>query len=156
MKTVSTGLLFLALVMATAQEKAARAASLQQLGWMSGSWSTTNGPAEIEEHWTTPAGDTMVGMGRTVINGKTRYFEYLRLVQKADGIYYIAQPKGAPPTEFKLVKLSGNEAVFENLAHDFPKRILYRKEDDGGLSARIEGTPEQKKMEEEYRYRPMK
>ncbi|MBI2683375.1 MAG: hypothetical protein HYX26_09220 [Acidobacteriales bacterium] len=156
MKTLFATLLFLSLLVVFAQEKPAPSASVSQLAWMSGSWKTTNGPAEIEEHWTTPAGNMMVGMGRTVVKGNTRYFEYFRIIQKPDGIFYVAQPKGAPPTEFKLVKSGENEVVFENLAHDFPKRIMYRKESDGGLTARIEGTPEQKKMEEEFRYRPMK
>jgi len=30
--------------------------------------------------------------------------------------------------------------VWENLGHDFPQRIIYRKGDDSSLVARIEGT----------------
>jgi len=29
--------------------------------------------------------------------------------------------------------------IFENAAHDFPQRIIYRLNDDGSLLARIEG-----------------
>jgi hypothetical protein len=29
--------------------------------------------------------------------------------------------------------------VFENLEHDFPQRIIYRRNQDGSLTARIEG-----------------
>jgi hypothetical protein len=40
---------------------------------------------------------------------------------------------------FTLVKASLTEAVFENLAHDFPQRILYRKTAQG-LHARVESA----------------
>jgi hypothetical protein len=42
-----------------------------------------------------------------------------------DGIFYIAQPQGNPPTEFRLTESLGNRVVFENKAHDFPQRIVY-------------------------------
>ena len=70
-------------------------------------------------------------------------FEYLRIVERADGIFYIAQPGGRPATEFKLTTFDGSVAVFENPQHDFPKRIIYRKNADGSLTASIdagEGT----------------
>ena len=40
---------------------------------------------------------------------------------------------------FKLTKLEGESAVFENPEHDHPKIIRYRKGEDGSLTARIEG-----------------
>jgi hypothetical protein len=42
------------------------------------------------------------------------------------------------PISFKLVKLTGTVAVFENLEHDFPQRIEYSLEGDQ-LTGRIEG-----------------
>ena len=35
--------------------------------------------------------------------------------------------------------MTGSEIVFENLKHDFPHRIIYRKTADG-VAARVEGT----------------
>jgi hypothetical protein len=43
------------------------------------------------------------------------------------------------PVSFKVIRQTGDEVVFENLAHDFPQRILYRPL-PGGLFARIEGS----------------
>jgi hypothetical protein len=156
MKTQIAAFLVLVFLSASPLGTQASPANLERLAWMSGHWNAVSGSTEVEEHWTAPAGNTMIGMGRTVVHGETRSFEYLRIVRRPDGIFYIAQPQGAPPTEFKLVRLEGRSAVFENREHDFPKRILYRKEADGGLTARVEGTPEQKKLEEEFRYRRMK
>ena len=130
--------------------------TISELAWIAGEWQTApGGRAQIEEHWTQPAGGTMIGMGRTIAGGKTVAFEYLRLEQRADAIYYIAHPKArSPGTDFKLTRLTAQEAVFENPQHDFPKRILYRKNPDGSLTASIdagEGTKSQS-----FAYLPMR
>ncbi|HEV7747496.1 MAG TPA: DUF6265 family protein [Pyrinomonadaceae bacterium] len=111
------------------------------LGWMSGNWQTRpGGRAQIEEHWTRPAGGTMIGVGRTIAGDKTVEFEFLRIEQRGDDIFYVANPNAqCPQTDFKLTRLSGQEAVFENPEHDFPKRVIYRKQSDGSLLASIDG-----------------
>ncbi len=82
----------------------------------------------------------MLGMSRTVAGDKTVEFEYLRIEQRADGIYYVAHPKArCPGTDFKLTRASATEAVFENPQHDFPKRIIYRKTSDDAITASIDG-----------------
>ena len=115
--------------------------TLADLAWMVGSWETApGGKRQIEEHWTPAAGATMIGMGRTVAGEKTVEFEYLRIEQRADGIYYVAHPKArCPGTDFKLTRASATEAVFENPQHDFPKRIIYRKGADDSLTATVDG-----------------
>jgi hypothetical protein len=65
----------------------------------------------------------------------------------------VAQPGGRAPTAFKLTRAGANEAVFENPAHDFPKRIAYRKEADGSLTARVEGDGSEKEKPQEFRFR---
>ena len=52
---------------------------------------------------------------------------------------YIAQPGGRPPTEFTLTRIDGEQATFENPAHDFPKVIRYAKRPDGVLEATVSG-----------------
>jgi len=116
------------------------ALNISDLAWLSGDWQTApGGRARIEEHWTVPAGGTMIGMGRTVVGGKTAEFEFLRIEQRGDDIYYVAIPNArCPQTDFKLTRLSGQEVVFENPAHDYPKRVMYRKNSDGSLVASID------------------
>jgi hypothetical protein len=115
--------------------------ALADLAWIAGDWQTAaGGRRQIEEHWTSVAGGTMMGVSRTVAGDKTVEFEYLRIEQRADGIYYVAHPKArCPATDFKLTKASATEAVFENPQHDFPKRIIYRKTGDDSLTASIDG-----------------
>ena len=130
--------------------------TLADLSWISGDWQTApGGKAQIEEHWTQPAGASMMGMGRTVASNKTVEFEYLRIEQRADGIYYVAHPKGrCPGTDFKLTRASATEAVFENPQHDFPKRVIYRKGSDDALTATVDGGEGTKAIS--YAYRRMK
>jgi len=132
------------------------APKISELAWLSGDWQTApGGRARIEEHWTVPAGGTMIGMGRTVVGDKTAEFEFLRIEQRGDDIYYVANPNAnCPQTDFKLTRLAGQEVIFENPAHDYPKRVMYRKNSDGSLVASIdagEGTKSQS-----FSYLPMR
>src|SRR6185369_17666787 len=52
--------------------------SIVNLSWISGDWQIApGGRAQLEEHWTIPAGGSMLGMSRTIANEKTVEFEYL-------------------------------------------------------------------------------
>jgi hypothetical protein len=54
------------------------------------------------------------------------------------GVTFTAYVRGQPATPFVLKPGPAGEATFENLAHDFPQRIIYRKCGED-LCARIEG-----------------
>lgn len=92
----------------------------------------------MEEVWTSAKGGVMLGLHRDVSPGKAAFFEFLRIEERRDTMVYIASPRGLGTTEFKLVKVEDSVAVFENLEHDFPQRIIYRRVGNG-LTARIEG-----------------
>jgi hypothetical protein len=62
-------------------------------------------------------------------------------------------PMGSPPTPFRLVEQGPSRVVFENLAHDFPQRILYWLDEAGALHARVEGTEKGIARHEEWRWR---
>jgi len=82
----------------------------------------------------------MLGMHRDAKGAKAS-FEFLRIVETADGLVYLAQPGGKPPTPFKLSELAKDRVVFANPEHDFPKRILYMLREKQ-LCARVEGDGE--------------
>lgn len=125
---------------ASMQKATTATTTIADLAWMSGDWQTAaGGTTRIEEHWTLPAGGTMLGMGRTILGEKTTEFEFLRIEQRVDGIYYVANPQGGPPTDFKMTGRTTQEVIFENPEHDFPKRIIYRKNSDGSLVASVDG-----------------
>jgi hypothetical protein len=127
---------------------AAPSPDLEGLRFMEGDWRGESGKATIEERWTDAAGGMMLGVSRTIASGKTVAFEFLRIEAREGGVFYVAQPNGRPPTDFKLTRASGVEAVFENPAHDHPKIIRYRL-NDGTLVAEVEGD----EGRQEFRFR---
>ncbi len=117
--------------------------SIEGLGWLTGCWemSARNGSLVISEHWMKPAGGSMIGMSRTVSGGKTASWEFIRIVADGGGLRYIAKPNtNKDETVFKMARSSAAEVIFENPAHDFPQRIIYRNGGTDSLFARIEGT----------------
>lgn len=124
-------------------------ATISDIAWLAGNWSGTrgtNGSITFEERWSPPKGGAMLATSRTVnASGKMSAFEFLRIVERDGGLVYVAQPGGAPPTDFVLTELTSKRAVFDNPRHDYPKRIMYELGADGALTATIGylkgGTP---------------
>jgi len=128
--------------------------SIDDLAWLGGCWQSNVAEKGllISEQWMKPAGGMMIGAGRTVKSGKTIEYEFIRIVEDAGGIFYVAKPTGSKEeTRFKLIKSTTGEIVFENPAHDFPQRILYKREGDK-LTARIEGRTNGKERGVNYPY----
>lgn len=124
---------------------------IAQLAWLAGCWEGQTGPVRIEEQWSKPAGGTMLGLSRNMKDGKVIFSEFMRINQDEGKIVYTARiGTKATPTPFGLIRMSPDEAVFENLAHRFPQRILYRREANGSLFARIEGMDEGKARSEDF------
>lgn len=115
-------------------------AVIGDLAWLSGAWVGTRGTGgsiSMEERWSPPKGGSMLAISRTVSREKMTAFEYLRIVERDGGLVYIAQPGGAPATEFIMTEVSSGRAVFENPRHDYPRRIVYELTSEGGLTATI-------------------
>lgn len=112
---------------------------LAQLRWLAGCWERRT-PALINiEMWVHPEGELMLGASRTVTGGVTSEFEQLRLEARGDTLVYTALPSRQKETSFRSMQMSDTGFVVENLAHDFPQRISYRRRGTDSLLARIEG-----------------
>jgi hypothetical protein len=130
------------------------ALTLTDLAWLAGDWQLTNGARCVEEHWTTPSSNMLVGTSRTVQDGRTVEFEFIRIEARADGVYYVAQPGGRPPVDFKLSSDSASELVFVNPGHaDHLKRIIYRRQGADEIAARVEGEDGGRPFAVDYPYR---
>lgn len=86
-----------------------------------------------------PAGGVMLGLNRTVVRDTTRAWEYLKIEERDDRLVYTATPSGQAETSFTSALVSDSIVRFENPAHDFPQRIVYRRIGTDSLLARIEG-----------------
>ena len=116
-------------------------ADLSHLTWLEGCWASATGENGTGEFWLPLAGGTLLGVSRTVRNGKTMAHEFMQIRALPDGrVAFIGQPSDQPGTAFPAVSISATEAVFVNPEHDFPQRITYRLEDNHRLLARIDGV----------------
>jgi len=130
------------------------AMTLHDFAWLAGDWQLVRGGECIEEHWTLPSDTSLVGVSRTVAANRTSEFEFLRIETRADGIFYVAQPGGRPPVSFRLASDAAGELVFLNPGtSDHLKRIVYRRDGDDGLAARIEGEDGGRAFAVDFPYR---
>ena len=119
----------------------AQPVSLSPLGWLAGCWRRATATRVVEEQWMAPAGGLMLGMSRTVsaADGKLVEFEQVRIEARGDRAVYVAMPSRQALAEFPAVAYDDTSIVFENLAHDFPQRVGYRRVSADSIAAWIEG-----------------
>jgi hypothetical protein len=131
--------------------------TLKLFEWLAGVWESAESSRMVEEHWTTPTANLMIGMSRTIAENRTAEFEFLRIERRGDDLFYVPQPGGRPPVAFKLTSANDGRFVFENTSgEDRVHRIEYRREGGDGLTARVEGARGNKPFVLEYRYRRRK
>ena len=136
---------------------AAEPVKIEQLGWFAGCWGFEREGKRYEEVWLPPVADGAIGMARTLKQGRSVNHEFTRIVTGKDGaISYVANPSRQTETIFPLLKLEGTRAVFENLSHDFPTRVIYHYTAPDKLDARIEGIIKGKPESEDYPFRRVK
>jgi len=129
----------------------AAATATPNLDWLAGNWISCNGTSITEERWLGPANGVLVGvnLSRSAANSS---FEFFRIARDVTGtLAYHAQPDGRTPVTFRLVEATPGKAVFENLKHDFPQRIIYSRAGQT-LHARVEATVEGKLESEQWRF----
>lgn len=105
--------------------------------WMNGRWLECAPPMTTSEMWMSGS-DVMVGVSVAHGSGPSRW-EQMR-IELIDGRpTFFASPMGAPPAAFPAIEQTSSRIVFENLAHDFPQRVIYERR-GRRLIGRIEGV----------------
>jgi hypothetical protein len=75
------------------------------------------------------------------------------LIREQDGrLAYESHPSGQPSAVFLSRTIAEHEIVFENLQHDFPQRIGYKRDGDS-LLAWIEGARNGQARRVEFPYK---
>ena len=111
------------------------------LGWMAGYWLSCEGDRQVAETWSPPRLNLMAGTSITVRDGRVGW--ELSRIAPADAapdapLAYFAQPEGQAPATFPVIESGPGRVVFQQAAHDFPRRVIYERDGDV-LNARIEG-----------------
>jgi hypothetical protein len=117
----------------------AGAGRVSQLAWLAGCWEQNTGRQVVEEQWTRPRGGIMLGSGRTLRGDSLVEYEQVRIEERGGRLVYAAKPSGQAPADFTGTTVSDTAVTFENPAHDFPQRVMYRRAGRDSLLARVEG-----------------
>ncbi|MDP2011744.1 MAG: DUF6265 family protein [Phenylobacterium sp.] len=121
------------------------------LAWMSGSWTHEKDGVVTRETWLAPLGGAMSGAGQTNRPGRPARSEFMTITVGPQGLTFTAYVDGQPPTPFVAIASDPGSAVFENRAHDFPQRVMYRRCGEN-LCAGIEGVVAGKPRAEHWTY----
>ncbi|HRY44137.1 MAG TPA: DUF6265 family protein [Thermoanaerobaculia bacterium] len=114
--------------------RAAIAASLADIAWLSGGWVVEKGETYSEEWWSAPSGDSMVGAWRLSISGRARLFELLTLMEEEGRVVLrirhfdakgVAWEEKDRPLVLPLVEKGTRQAVFEGTEGEGLLRISY-------------------------------
>lgn len=151
MKRHTCRVLFVPLLLITAGMVADKAqAGTGSLDWLAGSWCMAADGQSVEEVWLPEAGGQLIGLSRTIADGKVVAFEFLRIEIRDGTTQYIAQPGGGSATVFTASRAAENELVVENPQHDFPQKITYSRVGNA-LTATISG-PGDDGQEQSFNY----
>jgi Domain of unknown function (DUF6265) len=129
------------------------AAPIDELAWLAGCWVAEGGDAGSGEMWMAPAGTAVLGMSRTVRGGRAVAHEFMQIVDRNDGLVFIAIPSSKPSASFSAIRVEPRRVTFENPDKDFPQRVVYESPDDATLIGRIEGRQDGRERRVDF---PMK
>jgi Domain of unknown function (DUF6265) len=109
---------------------------------LEGKWIMKTKRGTIGEEWVKVSKDHLQNRGFYVKGIDTTVTERVALKHMKDGIFYIStveDQNNRQPVSFKLTSAKKNIFVFENDAHDFPKRIVYEIIKRDSIHAYIDG-----------------
>jgi hypothetical protein len=126
---------------------------LADLGFMAGCWrGASDGGGTIEEYYTAPAENLMLGLSRYLRDGRVTGYEFTTIAVRGDSdLVLTPRPSGQEAVDFRLTRVEPGRAVWSNPAHDFPRVISYGRVGTDSLAARIEGPGRDGTRSEEWR-----
>ncbi len=127
--------------------------TIQHIAWLQGCWELVSPERIVEEQWMAPRGGSMLGLSRAVRRDSLAEYEIVVIREQGQQLAYEAHPSGQPSAVFLARSVSDSSVVFENLRHDFPQRIGYRRNGPDSLLAWIEGSRTGQVRRIEFPYR---
>jgi hypothetical protein len=124
-----------------------------------GTWQMKTKNGYICERWIKVNNSELKSTGFIVKGKDTTILEQVRLINKADGIFYIPIVNGqnsGEPTSFKLISSANNEFIFSNPQHDFPQRVVYHFIKPDSIYAWVDGEKNGKYSKENFYYSRVK
>lgn len=127
--------------------------AVAQLAFLKGTWyGPTSSGRMAEEVVSSPEGGVMVSAGREFKDGRCVFFDLSVFAEKAGKLTLQPYPNGKiakddfPATS---IDVAARRVVFENPAHDFPKKFVYEVKGDQ-LKITLSGEMKGKMVEEVF------
>jgi hypothetical protein len=127
---------------AFSQDSSFTRADFDKVKIIMGTWINKRANGDIYEHWDRNSESELSGISYKLTSSDTVFLEKVRLYYQGKEIIYAPVAYGQNNEKqvlFKLKSIEENRFVFENLLHDFPKRIVYDFRTADSLYAYIEG-----------------
>lgn len=126
--------------------------TLKDLKWMLGNWESKTDEGILYEDWKKVDDSTYNGHAYAIsLDGDTTFTENAKVILRNGNIIYSVTGSDQESVDFTLVDIE-QQAVFENVNHDYPQRIIYKNLSTDSLFARIEGTVDGAEESEDFRY----
>lgn len=129
---------------------------LEKMTWLLGSWEQKLPDGTLVEIWEKQNDSTYNGRSYFIKGKDTIHTESIVLNQVKEQLFYIPTVTGQnndEPVTFKLTSNTENVFTFENSAHDYPQKIMYKKVASDRLIAVTSGKQQGRQSQESY---PMK
>jgi hypothetical protein len=136
---------------------------LQDVAFLTGSWTAEIWGGVFEEVWLPPKSGTMVSLGRHTTDEKTTFMESAALQKSKDGVWTLYMILGSPangtktPIGFELKDFSpGKSVTFVNLKNEFPTHITYSNPGKNKMQCVISGRADGKAESETFDFKRAK
>ena len=127
--------------------------TFKKLYALEGTWKMNTKRGAICEEWKKMDNNYLQNKGYMIKGNDTIISERVALTNTAAGIFYtstVEDQNNKQPIAFKMTGSENNSFVFENPAHDFPKRIVYKLITADSIHAFIDDGTETGKRQNFY------
>jgi len=142
------------IILASCQKKTEKKfGKLEKMHWLVGSWEQKLPDGILTETWSKENDSTFKGESYFINLKDTVHFEKIKLHQNVEKLIYSATVVGQnnnKPIDFLMTSAIENTFTFENPAHDYPQKIIYKKVSESSFVATISGKQQGKDSKESY------
>lgn len=138
-------------------------ARVADMDWLAGSWAAEQDGERLEEHWSAPVGNSMVGHFRWIRGEGLRLTELLSITEEGDGVVFRLRHFSAEmrPWEdaddaflYRLTDHAADRATFSiaEARAGRPMRFTYQALPGDSLLVRLEGEEDGRPVTQDFRY----
>lgn len=129
---------------------------IEKLNWIEGNWTTEKWGGTVEEYWSAPSGNSIIGMFRFIVDGKLRFSEHFTITEIDENLTlrlrhfdanFISWEEKEEYLEFRFVEMEDSSITFNG--------IRYELLDSGELKVNLELKRDDKTEIEEFIFSKM-